>query len=173
MIEESKYCNDVKKKHFNKKLVMAKKVNKDFKNSTKCWICDNDYIDTDVKVRDHCQITGKYIGSAHTDCDINLKLNHKFPIAFHNPKINDSHLIMQELGKFNLKISVLPNELEKYMSFTIHNKLSFIDSFQSLISSLDSLVKNLNKDDFKYLIQEFDKNKLDKLSKKDFILMNN
>ena len=31
---------------------MTKKDNKDFDNSTKCWICDNDYIDNDVKVRD-------------------------------------------------------------------------------------------------------------------------
>ena len=47
------------------------------------------------------------------------------------------------------------------MSFSINNKLNFIDSFQFLSSFLDSLVKNLNKGGFKYLIQEFDKNKLD------------
>ena len=70
---------------------------------------------------------------------------------------------MQELDKFNLKISVTPNGLEKYLSYTINNKLSFIDSFQFLISSLDSLVKNLNKDNFRYLSQEFDKNKLDRV----------
>ena len=68
---------------------------------------------------------------------------------------------MQELAKFNLKINVLPNGLEKYMSFSINNKLSFIDSFRFLSSSLDSLVKNLAKDDFKYLSQEFHNNVLD------------
>ena len=31
---------------------MTNHDNKAFKNSTKCWICDNTYIDTDVKVRD-------------------------------------------------------------------------------------------------------------------------
>ena len=59
MIEETKYCSDVIKKHFNKKLVMSKGDNEDFKNFTKCWICDNDYVDNNVKVRDHCHITGK------------------------------------------------------------------------------------------------------------------
>ena len=49
-------------KHFNKKLLMTKKDNEDFKNSTKCWIYDNAYVDGDVKVRDHCHITGKYRG---------------------------------------------------------------------------------------------------------------
>ena len=55
MIKESKDCSDVMKKHFNKELVMTKEDNEDFKNLTKCWICDNDFIDTDVK--DHCHIT--------------------------------------------------------------------------------------------------------------------
>ena len=65
MIEESKYCSDVMKKHFNKELLMTKNDNGDFENSTKCWIFDNDYIDNDVKVRDHFPITGKYRGFAH------------------------------------------------------------------------------------------------------------
>ena len=61
---------------------------------------------------------------------------------------------MQELGKFNLKINVIPNGLEKYMSFTINDKLSFIDSFQFLSSLLDSLVKILGKEAFQYLKQD-------------------
>ena len=32
---------------------------------------------------------------------------------------------MQELNKFNLNINVIPNDLEKYMSFNI-NKLSYV-----------------------------------------------
>ena len=55
-----------------------------------------------------------------------------------------------------------------YMSFSINNKLSFIDSFQFLSSSLDSLVKNLAKDDFKYLSQKFNKNVLDLVKQKGF-----
>ena len=54
------------------------------------------------------------------------------------------------------------------MNFTINNKLSFIDSFQFLSSSLDSLVKNLNKDYFKYLSQETDNNLLDLVKQKQF-----
>ena len=47
------------------------------------------------------------------------------------------------------------------MCFCINNKLSFIDNFQFLSSSLDNLDKNLAKNDFKYLSQEFDNNILD------------
>ena len=44
-------------KHFNSEIVMNKEDNEDFKNSTKCWIYDNTYVGSDVKVRDHCHIT--------------------------------------------------------------------------------------------------------------------
>ena len=66
------------KKYFNKELVMTKKGNltkcelKRKENLTKCWFCDNDYIDSEVKLRDHCHITGKYRGSTHRDCNINF-----------------------------------------------------------------------------------------------------
>ena len=70
---------------------------------------------------------------------------------FYNLKNYDTHLIMQELGKSNVKVNVIQNELDKYLSFTINNKLTFIDSSQFLSSSLDNLVKNFRKDDFKYL----------------------
>ena len=60
------------RKNFNKELLMTKEDNEDFKNPTKFWIFNNNYIDSDVKVRDHCHITGKYRGSVHRDYNINL-----------------------------------------------------------------------------------------------------
>ena len=54
---------------------------------------------------------------------------------------------MQELDKFNFKINVLPNGLEKYVSFTINNELRFIDRFRFLSSSFNSLAKSLTKND--------------------------
>ena len=54
------------------------------------------------------------------------------------------------------------------MSFSINDKLSFIDSFQFLRSSLDSLVRNANKDDFKFYSQEFDNNISDLAKQKGF-----
>ena len=41
------------------------------------------------------------------------------------------------------------------MAFTINRNLVFIDSVQFMNSSLDSLVKNLSDNDFKYLSEEF------------------
>ena len=49
----------------------------------------------DVKVRDHCRITGKYRGSAHRDCNINVKLDYAVPVVFHNLKNDHLHFIME------------------------------------------------------------------------------
>ena len=56
-------------------------------------------------------------------------LNPKIHIVFHNLKNYDLHLIMQELGKFNFNINVIPNRLEKYTSSSINNKLIFLIAF--------------------------------------------
>ena len=68
---------------------------------------------------------------------------------------------MKELCKFDFEKNVMPNELEKTLSFNINNKSIFINSFQFLSSTLDSLVKSLGKADFKYLSKEFDSKVLD------------
>ena len=59
------------------------------------------------------------------------------------------------MSKFDVKVSVIPNGLEKYMAFTINSNIVFIDSMQFMKSSLDSLVKNLMDKDFKYLSEEY------------------
>ena len=109
----------------------------------------------DNKVRNNCHITRKYRGSAHWSCNVNLELNKKVPVIFHNLRGYDSHLIIQEIDKFDVEISVVPNRLEKCMAFTINKNLVFIDSMQFTNSSLNKLVKNLTDNAFKYLSQEF------------------
>ena len=115
---------------------------------------------------DHCHITGKYRGAAHWSCNINLKISKKVTVIFHNLKGYDSHIIFKELSKFNCKISVIPNGLEKYMSFTLNKKLVFIDSMLFMNSNLDRLVKNLSDEDFKYLSKTFGGKKLELVKKK-------
>ena len=66
----------------------------------------------------------------------------KVPVIFHKLKGYDSHLMFKELSKFNVKINVIPNGLEKYIAFTINRNIIFIDSMQFMKSSIDSLIKN-------------------------------
>ena len=60
MLEEVEYCKAVIKKHFNKPLVMTEVDEQHFKTMDGCHICGEKYTDKDVRVRDHCHITGKF-----------------------------------------------------------------------------------------------------------------
>ena len=69
-----------------------------------------------------------WIGLLRQDnIEVHLKLNKKVPAIFHNLKGYDNHLIINEIGKFNVKVDVIPNRLEKYMAVTININLVFID----------------------------------------------
>ena len=80
-----------------------------FQLSNSCWICDKFFDVGDDKVRDHCHITGKYRGAAHWSGNVNFKLSEKIPVIFHNLRGYDSHLIIEEVSKFNVKVNVIPN----------------------------------------------------------------
>ena len=137
-----------------------------------CHICGEKYTDKDVRVRDHCHITGKFRGSAHHECNLKLRIKPediKIPVVFHNLCGYNSHFIMQQIGeiakkhaytnkkgeKQDLNINAIPNNMEKYMAFMLGNHLTFIDSFQFMSSSLDKLVSNQPKEALKYASEEF------------------
>ena len=95
-------------------------------------------------------------------------LTWKIPIIFHNLEGYDGHLIFRELNNFkDIDIQVIPKTDERYMSIIVNNSIVFLDSLQFLKGSLDSLAGNLKDDDFKHLLSEFPKDKLELLRKKD------
>ena len=155
ILEEDDYCSKIMRQYFNKNLIMSLDVEEIFQLSNKCWICDKLFNPGGEKVRDHCHISGKFRGAAHFSCNTNVELSKKIPVIFHNLRGYDSHLTIKEISNFDVKVSVIPNGLEKYMAFTINRNVFFIDSMQFMNSSLDSLVKNLGNKDFKYLSEEF------------------
>ena len=146
MLEEVEYCKAVIKKHFNKPLVMTEVDEQHFKTMDGCHICGEKYTDKDVRIRDHCYITGKFRGSAHEECNLKLRIkpeNLKIPIIFHNLCGYDSHFLIHQIGKIAnkhgytnkkgekqyLNINTIPNNMEKFMAFMLNNHLTFIDSF--------------------------------------------
>ena len=93
-------------------------------------------------VRDHCHITGQFRGAAHNKCNLKLRLDPKrftIPVVFHNLRGYDSHLLMQAISKVGGAVTCIPNNTEKYISFSL-GQLRFIDSAQFLLASLDKLV---------------------------------
>ena len=183
MLDEVKYCKRIIKKEFNKPLNMTKENEEEFQKADECHICNKKYTNQDIRVRDHCHITGKYRGSAHQECNLQLRLNPdkiKIPVIFHNLRGYDSHFIMQEIGaivkdyeytnkdgkKCQMNINAIPNNMEKYMAFMLGNHLTFLDSFQFMSSSLEKLVGNLPKESLKYTSKIFKGTKFDLMVRK-------
>ena len=81
---------------------MTAEENEQFERSNICWICGK-LIEFNDKVRDHCHITGKYRGSSHWKCNINLKISKQVPVIFPNLKDYGSHLIVKKLRKLIVK----------------------------------------------------------------------
>ena len=96
---------------------MSEKEEEQFQSSNTCQICEKLIDDDDEKVRDHCHIAGNFRGPPHWSCNINYQLTKKVPVIFHNLRGYGSHLIFSELNKFDVKLDILPNGLEKYMAF--------------------------------------------------------
>ena len=84
ILKEYKYCKKVMKKHFNKNLIMSEEEEHLFQQRSSCWICKKLIDNDEKKVRDHCDVTGKFRGVAHWGCNINLQLTKKVPVIFHN-----------------------------------------------------------------------------------------
>ena len=91
-------------------------------------------------------VLGEYRGPAHNICNLQYRINSetgKIPYIIHNLKNYDAHLIMSAVKPRHGKITCIPTTDEKYITFTIGG-VTFIDSFQFMLSSLEKLSSNLN-----------------------------
>ena len=110
-----------------------------------------------IKVRYHCQYTGKYRVAAHKICNLIDNTPREIPVIFHNGSSYDYDFIINRLAEeFDRDFECLGENKEKYITFsvlikkesnesrTITYKIKFIDSFRFMSTSLSSLVDNLS-----------------------------
>ena len=164
-------------------MIFGKEEAARYKKETKCWICKGELKKDDKKVRDHCHFTGRYRGAAHNSCNLKYRKPNFTPVVFHNLSGYDSHLFIKNLGFTVGNIDCIPNNEEKYISFTkntevgtyidkkgetkpIYHKIRFIDSFKFMAASLDSIVNNLPEDAFNNLKKYYTGDKLSLVKRK-------
>ena len=145
---------------FPKKMIFKDEDRQKFESLNRCWICEGEFTEDDEKVRDHCHYTGKFRGAAHNSCNLKFRKPKFIPIVFHNLSGYDAHLFIRNLGVEKGDIRCIPQNEEKYISFTkeitvdtfvdengekkeVKRELRFIDSFKFMATSLDKLVTNL------------------------------
>ena len=155
----------------NEKMIFTDKDKEQFNQASNCWICGK-LLNLQDRVRDHCHFTGRYRGAAHNKCNFKYKKPNNISVFFHNLAGYDSHLFIKKLGTTEGDIDCIPNNEEKYITFskTIKTgeyitkkgetknksfKIVFKDSMKFLLSSVEALVNNLPKDGFKNLDKYF------------------
>ena len=121
------FVNEVKKlenkvalylKRNNKDIIMTKKDEVDFKNNNICRFCKKN-IDCD-KVRDQCNLTGKYRGPAHSKCKFNAAQDQSsfIPVIFDNFSDYGYHMFFKmlvDLKNDEVKFDIIPKTNEEYI----------------------------------------------------------
>ena len=113
-----------RKFRFKKNMRITQDQDKDFREATDCYICENPL--NNDKVRDHCHLTGKYRGAAHSKCNLRYKLPKFYPVIFHNLSGYDTHMFIKELAETPGEINCISKTEEDYISF---NKTIVVDTF--------------------------------------------
>jgi hypothetical protein len=140
--------------------ILTPEEESDFEKTESCHICTEKLSvkksKNNLKVRDHCHLTGKYLGAAHDSCNLQRRTRGFLTMYAHNFSGYDSHLILkdikpQELLDFNkrkqlvpVKITGIPFNSEKMRSLDI-GPLKMVDSLGFLQGSLSQLTENLVK----------------------------
>ena len=101
----------------NKKMIITKEEEEQFKQATHCWICGN-ISNMQDRVRDHCHFTGRYRGAACNKCNLKYSKPNYISVFFHNLTGYDSHLFIKKLGVSEGNIDCIPNNEENYISFS-------------------------------------------------------
>ena len=102
-------------------------------------------------VKDHCYITGIYRGAAHNANNLKMRIKPRtdqIPVVFHNLRGYNAHHLIQAMSQLQKEIKCVANNMENYIIFSVGG-LSFIDSFNFLQGSLNSLVSATPKESFK------------------------
>ena len=142
---------------------MSDQEEESFKNAVECYACGLNL--EDDRVRDHCHLTGKYRGAAHSKCNLRMRTPTFVLVLFHNLEGYDSHLFVKSHGG---QIGCIPKTDEKYISFSKYIRMGeketleirFLDSIKFTLKSLDDLAKGLGQNQFKSLEKEMGNNEL-------------
>lgn len=160
VVEMLKYfdfiANTVNKYHrqYEYKIDMTEQQEMEFQNATKCYICNVDFTDKDIKVRDHDhdKVNANYRGASHRSCNLRYSRKcHNLSVIFHNFRGYDSHIIIKNLNtiqkeentdNFEKKIiKIIAKSSEKIQSMSYGN-VKYIDSMQHNNTSLDKWQKS-------------------------------
>ena len=142
--------------HHNEPIRLTSDDRLRFESATHCEICCQRFVQYETRVYDNCHLTGRCRTIAHVVCNLLYTTPNFIPVIFHGLRNFDSHIICQQIGKFekNGEIKVIPKYFENYTSLSLGN-LRFLDSYQFMNASLEKLIANLKCDNSKHKFVHF------------------
>ena len=121
-----------------------------FQRTTHCHICKlkiNNKSKSQYAVRDHDHFkkTSNFRGGAHNSCNLNYwERTKKVVVYFHNMAYDLNNFLVDLIKSTadEKDINIIPENLERFKAIYV-KKFIFMDTFNFLASSLETLVKNL------------------------------
>ncbi|XP_067205407.1 uncharacterized protein [Linepithema humile] len=118
---------------------LTREESEEFRSAVTCHVCEKPLTADDTRVRDHCHLTGRYRGAAHSSCNLNYIDSNVIPVIFHNLSGYDAHFIIKDVANaFEGNVELLPLTKEHYISFT-KNVKDTMDQKSKLCIKLRSL----------------------------------
>ena len=167
---ERPYINKIIDENFNKPIEHNPDLSKF--NINICHLC-NEKIE-DNPVRNHCHYSGKMLGYAHNECNLQYKFkkdnvhnDYSINIFGHNSQNFDQSFLIRALQNLDNRIpfSCLPRNSNKFISIQI-GPFIFKDSYLFLNKGLDYLTGTIDDNDRISLKQEFGEENYKLLTKK-------
>ena len=114
-----------------------------------CYFCHKQFDADSTIVRHHEHVPPfNFLGLAHqAPCNILASAPRDLVVAFHNFTGYDGKFILQAASQIpDIKIEVVPNTSEKFMSMKLNKHIKFIDTLRFFMgASLEKLVKDMDK----------------------------
>lgn len=168
-----------------RKMVFDEEAKRLHDSQDRCYACEGKFGKGELsKVRDHCHYTGKYRGALHSKCNLKMRRSRFIPVFAHNLGGYDSHLFVKRLADTQGDVNCIPRNEEKYITFTkavhvdviekgednrtvdVYSNLRFVDTINFMQASLEKLVGNMERPDFKHTSKYFNGEKLDLMLQK-------
>lgn len=140
-------------------LPLTEAEQKDFETAQECYLCEQPFESHCqpkwAAVRDHDHLDGRYLGAAHSVCNLRRRERITLTCFCHNFSSYDSHFLVGPLnrqGERVFELGAIPSNTQKFKVLIANRRIRFLDSCAFLEGSLAQLATVLKKSGSTYPI---------------------
>ena len=94
--------------------------------ATSCYLCNEEFPETDKKVIDHNHFSGQYLGIAHNNCNRQRRTKPEMVVVFHNANYDFIQLLPKFFKDYGVEVisDSIPKVGDRFMSLFLGLKLA-------------------------------------------------